>query len=214
MSVQAMSWVFDHSAARLGERLVLLAIANHAREDGSGAWPSVETIALEANLSESAAHRAIRRLEQSGQLVIFRGEGPHGTNIYDMGLSVERGGAKTPPLALTTSRGVASGTRTVLEPLVIEEAFRTFWNLYPRRTGGPKQGKVEFARALREGASIAEIIEGARRFAEDPNLPKDRTKIPHATTWLREGRWGDDPLPGTGEGPPRPDRDGGWDREL
>lgn len=215
MSVQAVVWVLEHSTSRLGDRLVLLAIANHAQADGTNAWPSVARIAKEARVTPRSVQRSMRILEASGELVIEPGAGFRGTNLCRISMSDDRGTDAVSGVTSTTERGDAGVARTVLEPSLLKEAFARFWMIYPRRTGGPKQAKLEFAKALREGASLAEIIEGARRFADDPNLPKDRTKIPHATTWLHQGRWGDDPLPSSGDEPRQePPGGGGWDREL
>jgi len=82
MSVQAMSWVLDHSESTLGARLVLLSIANHARADGSGAWPSINQIGIEARLSEREVRYCLRTLEESGELVTELNKGPCGTNLY------------------------------------------------------------------------------------------------------------------------------------
>lgn len=55
MSVQAIGWVLDHSPAQGTDRLVLIAIANHAGKDPTGeaweAWPSVALIQREAGLN-------------------------------------------------------------------------------------------------------------------------------------------------------------------
>lgn len=84
LSVQAISWVLDYSEARLGPRHVLISIANHAKSDGSGAWPSVSTIARESKLSEREVRYALRELEKSGELRTQRGKGPHGCNLYSL----------------------------------------------------------------------------------------------------------------------------------
>lgn len=84
MSVQAISWVLDHSESRLGPRHVLISIANHAKSDGTGAWPSVSTISHEARLSEREVRYALRELEKSGELRTSRGKGPHGCNLYSL----------------------------------------------------------------------------------------------------------------------------------
>jgi hypothetical protein len=41
---------------------------------------------------------------------------------------------------------------------------------------------------------VDDVIEGARRFGNDPNLP-DEQFIPHPSTWLNQDRWIDGPLP-------------------
>ncbi len=73
--------------------------------------------------------------------------------------------------------------------------FDEFWSLWPV---GRKVGKDAAAKAFRSAcrrASADEVIEGARRFVNDPNLPDDLNLIPHASTWLNAGRWADPPLP-------------------
>jgi len=79
-----MSWVFTHSQAKLGSRLVLLSIANYAKMDGTGAWPSIATIAKDSRLSETQTHRCIKKLRVDGELTVKVSAGPSGTNLYDL----------------------------------------------------------------------------------------------------------------------------------
>lgn len=73
MSVQAMSWVFEHSEASGTDRLVLLALANHAGQTAVGdaweSWPSVERIAREAAVTFRTAQESLARLEREGHIV-------------------------------------------------------------------------------------------------------------------------------------------------
>lgn len=73
--------------------------------------------------------------------------------------------------------------------------FDEFWSAYPRKVG-KRTAESAFARACERG-DTAEIIAGARRLADDPNLP-DQQFIPHPTTWLNRDGWLDDPLPPRG----------------
>ncbi|MBH0778778.1 hypothetical protein [Nocardia bovistercoris] len=86
--------------------------------------------------------------------------------------------------------------------------FVEFWAAYPRRTdkGGARKA---YAKATAR-TDPAAILEGARRFAADPNLPEPQY-IPHAATWLNGERWTDEPLPpryrpNAAPGPQRPNR--------
>lgn len=45
MSVKVSSWVWEHSPVSRGDLLVLVALADHAQDNGAGAYPSVATIA-------------------------------------------------------------------------------------------------------------------------------------------------------------------------
>lgn len=74
-----------------------------------------------------------------------------------------------------------------------EDAFSTFWNIYPRRVG-KKTAETAFVKAVKSGASAEEILAGARRLRDDPNLPEPKF-IPHPSTWLNRGGWEDDPHP-------------------
>jgi hypothetical protein len=84
LSVQALSWVFDNSESELGARHVLLSIANHAKANGTGAWPSVRLISKESRLSETTVHRAMKELVALGELHVQKNKGPHGTNLYSL----------------------------------------------------------------------------------------------------------------------------------
>ncbi|MBY0795020.1 helix-turn-helix domain-containing protein [Corynebacterium parakroppenstedtii] len=78
------------------------------------------------------------------------------------------------------------------------DRFDEFWDAYPRKVGKDRARKA-FASACRR-ATPEEIIEGAKRLAADPNLPKrddpDWRYVKHPTTWLNGGCWQDgEPLP-------------------
>ncbi|MDX8151116.1 helix-turn-helix domain-containing protein [Patulibacter brassicae] len=77
MSVQAISYVLDHSEARGSDRLVLIALANHAGAEHAECWPSVPLIASEARVSERTAQYALRALEKHGRIE-RKGTGPQG----------------------------------------------------------------------------------------------------------------------------------------
>ena len=94
-----MSWVLRNSEETLGRRLVLLVLADHAKEDGTCSWPSVETIARETRLSERQARRCLRSLEESGAIV-ETGRSTKGTHIYTVvqgGTSTTEGGVNMTP---------------------------------------------------------------------------------------------------------------------
>jgi len=94
VSVHVVSWVLRSSPERLGRRLVLLVLADHAKEDGTAAWPSVETIAEQARLSERQARRALRELELAGAIE-QTGRSSKGTNVYTVKMT--GGGQNDPP---------------------------------------------------------------------------------------------------------------------
>lgn len=84
MSCEAVSWVLHNSKARGSARLVLLVIAEHAHDDGTGSWPSVATIAQEAAISRASVFTSLNKLVASNELKLLRsGGGRHQeTNLY------------------------------------------------------------------------------------------------------------------------------------
>lgn len=75
MSIQAIAWVLENSEATLADRLVLLAIANHADGKGWNAYPAIPLIAREARVEERTVYRALEALENAGELTIKRRPG-------------------------------------------------------------------------------------------------------------------------------------------
>lgn len=64
--------------------------------------------------------------------------------------------------------------------------FAAFWEAYPRKVGKLAAQKA-YIRAARQSSAIA-IIDGVTAYS----FPTDPQFIPHASTWLNEGRWMDE----------------------
>lgn len=82
MSVQATTWVWEHSRAEGSTRLVLLAIADAANRDGERSFQSAETIARMCKMSSRTVRRQIKILQDLGELEVEGRAGAHGTNSY------------------------------------------------------------------------------------------------------------------------------------
>lgn len=109
-SVQAISWVIEHSKHKGSSFVVLLMIANHARSDGTGAWPSIPTLAKESRMSQRAVQYTIKRLIRTThtippELSVETGKGPHGTNLYSL---TRMGGATPAPVVQLDEFGGAT----------------------------------------------------------------------------------------------------------
>jgi hypothetical protein len=83
MAVNCMSWVFEHSEAKLGARLVLLVLADHAKKDGTASWPALDTIARETRMSKRAVQDALKKLEAEGHIE-QTGVSRAGTRIFSV----------------------------------------------------------------------------------------------------------------------------------
>ncbi len=110
------------------------------------------------------------------------------------------------PVLLSSSRPVLPNSRSKREPFrsaaTTADRFDEFWNHFPRKVGKDK-ARTAYESACKR-ADEETILQGAIRFANDPNLP-EKQFIPHPTTWLNRGGWDDEPLPPRtdGRGPSR-----------
>lgn len=81
MSVEATTAVWRTSRATGCARLVLLALADYANDDFT-AWPSVDSLAKKALISERTVRYALRSLEEAGEIATQVASGQHGSNRY------------------------------------------------------------------------------------------------------------------------------------
>jgi hypothetical protein len=87
VSGQTVGWVLAHSKSRGTARMVLTVIAEAAHADGSGAYPSLDTIAERSGCTRSNVPRAIARLEALGELRVDRAtDGQHSNRYTVLGL--------------------------------------------------------------------------------------------------------------------------------
>jgi hypothetical protein len=70
MSIKVMDRVWDRYPEGGGELNLALKLADHAHDDGTHIFPSVETLAKKTRQSERAVQYQIRRMEKSGWLIL------------------------------------------------------------------------------------------------------------------------------------------------
>lgn len=73
MSVDRTNGVAAHSKARGSRLAILFILANHENQQTYECFPSIDTIASEANLSRRAVQNALRALQRDGELTIIPG---------------------------------------------------------------------------------------------------------------------------------------------
>jgi hypothetical protein len=85
-----------------------------------------------------------------------------------------------------------------------DQFWTQFWRMYPRKVGKDAAHRV----AVRVAGKRREILSGLSE-----QLPKlheqmkiDPSKVPHPATWLRAGRWMDEPDPAPAERRSKVDR--------
>lgn len=122
MSIRLMSSIFENQEPKGAERLVLLALADNANDEGV-CWPSVKTIAKKAAIDERRCHRIIKDLEELGYLIVTERQGANGlksTNIYNV-YADPQGGARARVAPVPGYGG--AGTTGVVAPVPPEPPF-------------------------------------------------------------------------------------------
>ena len=69
MSIQAMTYVWDHSKQKSTDLLMMLALADHCNDEGF-CYPGVHRLAKKCWVSERTAQRVLRKLVSAGELGI------------------------------------------------------------------------------------------------------------------------------------------------
>jgi hypothetical protein len=81
VSFKVTNWVWSRSESRNGARLVMLALADRADDNGY-CWPSIDDLAERTKLSPRAVQKAIAALAELGELDVENGGGRHRSNRY------------------------------------------------------------------------------------------------------------------------------------
>ena len=66
MSIQAVAWALKQYIPRPGQKLVLIALANHADSATGRCWPKISTLAIAASMSPRSVHTHLAALETAG----------------------------------------------------------------------------------------------------------------------------------------------------
>ena len=184
-------WVRDSNLTLKAKGLLTYLLSHEA-----GFTLTLDRIARDTKDERTAIRSAVGELVKHNYVITKQGRqrdgrlGPMTWVIQDPGTA-----SQNP----TTDNPTADNVTTIEEHLkekhlkeTITQNFETFYKIYPRRMER-KTALKAFQKAL-ASATADEILEGATRFANDPNLPP-KSFIPYPATWLNAGSWEDEPLP-------------------
>lgn len=83
MSIRLMSEIFESETLGPTQRLIMLALADHADDEGR-CYPSIARLCQRTGLSERAVRNNLRKLEEQGYLHTEKGVGRGGTSLYSV----------------------------------------------------------------------------------------------------------------------------------
>lgn len=81
MSIRLMSAIFESQSLGPTERLIMLALADHADDEGR-CYPSIARLSQRTGLSERAVQTNLRKLVEQGYVRIVPGGGKGNSNLY------------------------------------------------------------------------------------------------------------------------------------
>jgi hypothetical protein len=182
LSVKVMTWVWDHSRSKKTERLVLLAIADCASEDGSNAYPCTAELMRKTGLSERGVQSAISNLVKLGELFVGRNLGPRGCNRYRvvMATPAESAGVQDLPPADLAPPGTPCPPHGVHPPQDLPPANGASPQTVRETPAGPAPVTVlEPSKKNSSSKSSSATKRGTR-------IPDDFTVTPAMVAWARE----------------------------
>jgi hypothetical protein len=173
MSTVLLLHLLQHAPQRGSEKLLLLAIASFAHDDGTGASPSIATLARLINASERNVQYLLRKLEADGALRCEIGTGPYGCNRYT--IIVDQTIAADPPAGAPVAPSVQS-TALAAQPSAGQSDEL-------RCTRSWKDGSTEGRRAradAKDGPAAPSAAEPMRTPPGEPPLTADPFALWHA----------------------------------
>ena len=103
MSIKMMALIWDSQMPTSTHKLVLLAFADHANDNGGSCFPSIRKVAIKTQISQRQVQRIVADLKLNGLLIAMKPPRGHKTPSYQI-----RGDRMT-PLRCDDDTGVASG---------------------------------------------------------------------------------------------------------
>lgn len=221
MSLDVLTAIWRDPPCKGGDLLCLLAIADNADESGY-AWPSVQTIARKAAMTERGAQKCLAKLVEAGLLRVEIGGGRGKSNAYQIttnGIGVEEE-HKNPeqyspnsvhPLAPQNPEQrdinpeqndvnpepqftrTIEPSGTVRDKRSIDDLFLEFWHAFPHRNGVMQKRKQC---RLKFGAAVKRGVDPLRIIAAAKSYRGDKQVREGfgrgPEPWLNQEGWDDE----------------------
>ena len=218
MSGRVVGWAYRQKTGSPTAKAVLVKIAENANEEGE-AWPSIDRMVRETELSRRTVLLKLRELEELGLIRTEHTRNGQRQGVNHYWLAYNSQGASD---ASENSQGAsdapqgASGASVRVQDVhpnrhrepsknrqgdsppddgdELDADFELWWKLVPRKAGKGQARKAY--RAARKKADAATLSAGIEAYAA--LVKRKRTEphfIAHPTTWLNGERWLDEEPP-------------------
>lgn len=176
-----MSQVWDHNCSSHTQKLVLLALADNANDEGS-CWPSIATISQKCQLSERCVYEQVGRLVKSHLLSIKSGGGNR-SNVYQLHLRKQTPERHAGVNAMQgTPEQDAPLPLNVVQGTPERHAGEPSYNHQEEPSSNPKTVRVSVSR---RPISVEEVIEKGKFIGLDEQSCRDWFRDCEACGWTR-----------------------------
>ena len=157
---------------------------------------SINSLADRNSVGRDQIRTAIAELEKFGYLTReqSREDGKFAETIWRTSDPIEKPLSENSTTVNPTTKNTITKEEQIKnnERTYSDSEFDSFWNNYPKKVD--KGAAIRAFRKAIKNTDVKEIIDGARTYAEDPNLP-DKQFIKNPATWLNAEAWNNGPLP-------------------
>lgn len=214
MSIHCSSWAWRQQLSAT-DKLVLLALSDHANDEDFSCWPSLTHLARKCGLNRSTIKRVLKRLEDSKYLVRYnRGRA---TTVYTLFFNADSNHVRKEPRSAvhlgaqdkkarrneSDEVGAQCATEPSTEPLKKHQdsayvtvsgtsapsGFDDYWAVVPRKVKR-KDAQAVWKRQKLDSLADQIIADVKYRLANDDRWRQGY--IPDPPTYLRQERWMDD----------------------
>ena len=211
MSIQVMTLVFGRLCGSPTEKIVLLAMADHADDDGSDVRPSAATLAAKCDVTRETVFRTWKKLERKGLISKVGKKAVRGGAVTVWQLNLEAISELPKPgdilsLSDTQSREVvtedhASSDRESPKPsenrpkepsTLVGSHVEIFWDAAPpsSRKRSSKKKLLAALKALPKSIDLARVATAWSNYLSDPKTQRDNFEyVPAVDRWLRDHRF-------------------------
>jgi len=182
-------------------KIVLYWLADHHNGETGKCFPSLSRLCECAEMGKTALTGHLNTLEQAGMISRHRtkrADGGWSSTDYILHLDEPLVRNADDPCSdfatpLVRNADTNLGSKNLgIEPNLYpsDDRFADFWEMYPRKIGKAQAQKRW--RLVTKNVPVDTILDGLR--SQLPILKeKDTQFIPHASTWLNQERWNDEP---------------------